>query len=138
MKKNIKTLIKFIICFFCASGISLLIFFYEAKFSNQENFYSVSRRLCDGFFISGILFLTFGILLFCVNNGGFNFLSYVFYSIKHFLTNKKNLSENSKKSYFDYCTQEKSKRKNSPLAAVLCGIFFIILSLIVYFAFYNG
>lgn len=140
MKLKIKTLIKFIICLGIASGISLLIFFYEAKFSTSENFYSTSRRLCDGFFISGIIFLTLGILIFCANKGGYNFLSYTFYSIKFLFSNKsskKNLSENHKKTYFDYCAKKNTNKKSSPIASIFCGIFFIILSVIVYFAFYK-
>lgn len=137
MKMNIKTLIKFLVCFVIASGISLLIFFYETKFSSPENFYSASRRLCDGFFISGIVFLALGILIFCANKGGYNFLTYTFYSIKFFFSNKKNLSENHKKTYFDYSAQKNANKKSPPIASISCGIFFIILSIIVYFAFYK-
>lgn len=79
--------------------------------------------LTDGFFVSGILLLSVGMLCYVGHEGGFNMLGYTFSSVV-----KKGKGE----SYYSYVTAKKAGRKwLSPLrdGAVMIGLSAVIATL---------
>ncbi len=128
MKLNTKIFVRFLIDLALSAAICVFIIFNEKEFS-------LARRLCDGFFVSGIIFLAVGIISFCSYKGAYNFLTYTFYSIKNvFSKSRKNHNEEPHLNYAEYSAQKNESKKSSPFATLIVGILFTLISIIIYFA----
>ena len=108
---------------------------YEYVGLSHTKLYTV-RFLCDGFFISGIIFLSSGCLLFVSNNGGFTALTYGFSVLfSRFRSPRKYGKETAeKRTYSDY-VRERTKQRLSAKPLFVVGtvcVFVSILLLVVF------
>ncbi len=92
------------------------------------------RYLCDGFFVTAVLYLCFGALVWISNIGGFNGLKYLTYSLVT-LFSPRNSRFEERKSYYQFLNEkEKSDKKSSNnvlfVTGGLCLMIAIILSVV--------
>ena len=113
------------------TGICLILAFLICVlggiFSYNESF-RIYGLLCDGFFISGVVCLSVGVLVFVHNNGVFDML---IYGIQRFFSLfKKKPREQKYETFYDYHVA-RAERPKSPFAFLLIiGGTFILISLI--------
>lgn len=126
MKLNEKIFVKFLVSLVLSAAVCAFVICSEKEFS-------LACRLCDGFFVSGIIFLAIGIILFCSYKGAYNFLGYTFYSVKKvFSKSKKNPGEKQHLTYAEYNAKKNESKKTPPYASLICGILFTLISVVIY------
>lgn len=92
----------------------------------------VMQALCDAFFVSGILLLCFGALVFCSSKGSFDGLSYILhvFFVGH---NWSKTNFKDKQTYREYVEEKHAKRKEkgfNPAFMVLVGLAFMAVSFV--------
>lgn len=108
MEQNKKSaLIQYGVLTVIALGLSILIAGYEISQygASAENWI---RFLCDGFFVSGILLLCFGAMMWIAQAGGFHAMSYLFYTVGYMFTANKNRFT-KRKNYYEYKVEKEAK-----------------------------
>ena len=73
IKKHYSIIITFIVTFFIAAGIFILVKGYQAETTAE-----LIKDLCDSFSVSGLMLIFMGLLIFVGNDGFFSILSYGF------------------------------------------------------------
>lgn len=122
---------------FLAAVITGLVTAYECSAYGISTINAI-HFLCDGFFVSGLLFLCFGTLLWIAGLGGFSGIAYLFYSLGAIFTPKKSRFE-ERKSYYDFLREKETreKSKNRPLFCIGGVCILISLFLVVLFELYE-
>ncbi len=111
-------------------AISLGLAYYEKKiFLEQGITLSAQRLLCDGFFISSVIFLSIGGLSFIAANGGYDALNYAFIKFIDRIRTPR-IEERDKDSYYEYVTKKHKDRKPRFLHFLVLGFIFLLISLI--------
>ncbi len=82
--------------------------------------------LSDGFFVTGILYVGFGLLLFAAHEGIFDIISYGFKSVLYLFTPLK--KDPDAGGYYEYKMKKKESRKAIPYHVIAIGAAFIILA----------
>ena len=82
--------------------LAFLIMVIGGIFATQEQF-RIYALICDGCFISGIIFVCLGLLFFIYNSGFFDIISYGF--MRFFSMFKKNPREVKYETLYDYKTK---------------------------------
>lgn len=100
-------LIQYTVCGAIALVLTLLIVWYESSQAGSAA-QDWIRFLCDGFFVSGILYLGFGAMLWIAQAGGFHAMSYLFYTVGYMFTANKNRF-NKRKNYYEYKMEKAAK-----------------------------
>ena len=93
------------------AGIVLLAAFGIAWYEIGQygaGFVNWMRFLCDGFFVTGIVLLCFGAMMWIAQAGGFHGLSYLFYSVSYMFTSNKNRFS-KRKNYYEYKVEKEAK-----------------------------
>lgn len=105
----------------------LLIIALKDIFSKTESI-EIFHILCDAFFAVGVVITGIGLLVFTTNEGAFDGLTFAVGSFMNIF--KRN---NSKKysSYYDY-KEEHHKKKFEFGFMLICGAFFLVVSLVMY------
>ena len=86
-------------------------------------------RLCDGFSITAMIYICFGILMWISTTGFFDIFAYAFRKGAHAIIPGMGL-DNSMNSYYDYKQDKMDKRKSRPMYSTLViGILFFIISM---------
>ena len=84
--------------------------------------------LCDGFFAVGVVITSAGLLVFSANEGAFDVLVY---GISTFLGMFRKNYERKYETLYDY-KESRSGKKNKFGFLLVCGVVFIVISLIMY------
>ena len=83
--------------------------------------------LCDGFFVSAVMFVGMGGLLWISDTGFFDIFGYAFKSIVHLLTPSKYDAQFPR--YYDYKCEQNDKRQAKPLNHTVVVVGIIVLGL---------
>lgn len=85
------------------------------------------KAFCDAFFVSGVVLVCVGGLVFVSNGGVFDMLAY---GIRTFFESfKKNVTDRKYRTYYEY-KESKKDRKTSFSFLVIVGVVFIAVSMI--------
>lgn len=127
-----KKILPWIVTLAVAILITLLVSRYEAAvlaLSSPNIDFSLKRRICDGFFVSGALILSFGGLVAIAEHGGLDAIRYAFYRLKERFIHSR-LEERDNDGYYEY-VKSREAREKAPFAHLLSvGALFIALSLV--------
>ncbi len=124
---NSKPYIKWIVASVIAVVIAFAVGFGEQSLWGVK--FPFLRLACDGCFVSGVLFLSFGGLSFISVHGGFDAISYGFYMLKSRFLHPN--PEYREQAYYDYVTAKKKNRKAmSVLYLIIIGAVLIAASII--------
>ncbi|MBQ8554734.1 MAG: DUF3899 domain-containing protein [Clostridia bacterium] len=95
------------------------------------------RLFSDGFFVSALLFIGIGLLIWVSTTGFFDIFSYGFSSLLVLFTPLKKPSDH--KHYYEYKCEKEAKRKGkgSPLSILFVGIACLLLSTLLVFLYYQ-
>ena len=128
--------LKYVIAFAVAATISVLLMWYFGLFSGtfipRDDLY---KALSDSFFISGMLFLCVGGLVFVNRNGAFDGLVY---AVKYVFTVHYNHKQGKKnESYYEYKQRKAAEEKAPCLFLVLTGLAFVLAATVCMLLFYK-
>lgn len=79
--------------------------------------------ISDGFFVSAVFYLGFGILTFISEAGNFYGIQYLGYTLAYLFSLKK--SKNDKKDYFTYCMEKRERQKTDKRASIKWSLILI-------------
>ena len=112
--------------YYVTAGIGLivaaLIIFGKGAFSQKE-IKETYKIIADGFFVPGILFVCFGLLIFSSNEGTFDMLAFGVKWLKN--TFKKNMPR--MESFYDFKEARHEKSKSFGYICIV-GLFFVAIS----------
>jgi len=114
-----------IITFIVGIGITLVIWYYRGLFS-ARNVKETMGILSDGFFVTGILFTCFGLLIVISNIGNFDMLAYGLQNIINIFRSNKN-KDKIGKTFYEYRINRSEKQKNVSFILHV-GILFLVLA----------
>ena len=124
MKKRI---LEYSITFGVASLLAFIIAILSGVFKYKEAF-RIYAAICDGLFISGILVLAVGGLLFIHNCGFFDIFAYGF--MRFIALFKRNPRENKYETFYDFSVARAEKPKVEFGYFLIIGLGFILISLV--------
>lgn len=117
-------------------GITLLIGFAAAAWIawardvfTQTEAVDVFHILCDAFFVVGVVTTSIGLLIFSSNEGTFDMLVY---GTKLFFSMFRRNPVRKHDSFYDY-RHEREQHKFSFGFLVLCGVFYLAVSFVMYY-----
>lgn len=126
-----KKMLPYIVTLAVAILITLLVSRYEESvlaLSSPSINFSLKRRICDGFFVSGSLILSFGGLIAIAEHGGLDAIRYAFYRMKERFVHPR-VEERDNDGYYEYVKSREERKKAPFLHFVVIGALFIALSL---------
>lgn len=122
MKNGWKILITAVI----ASVMAFLVMLARNIFAVTET-YEIMKALCDGFFVAGILVLSFGLLVVASNGGTFDMVKYGVFSL--FAVFMKDVTKRKYRTFYDYRkAMQENKRSFSYL--IIVGVAFMIIAVV--------
>lgn len=136
MRFNKNHLISAAVQLVIAAGIALAVAVKQG-FALQRELFLNCRFLSDGFFVSTVIFLGFGLLLWVSATGFFDIFSYGFKSLLVLFSPLKKASEHQK--YYEYKCEKDAKREGKPVAFTVLwvGLICLALSLLALFLYYQ-
>jgi hypothetical protein len=123
MKKLRKYLITLIVGF---SIVGLII--WSKDLAHQTELSVIFHILTDAFCVAGVLLTCAGLLVFSSNEGTFDIVVYGFSS---FIDIFRKVSKKKYETFYDY-RESRADKKVKCLFLIICGLFFLIISLIMY------
>ena len=108
-------------------AISIYIMFDKALFS-QTDIAQIYKILCDAFFVPGILFACFGVMLGISNEGFFDIFAYSMHLFVDNFTKSKNFRAQYE-TYFDYTRRDREKNTNMKFVFHV-GLAFLVIAII--------
>ena len=121
-----KTVYKYLITAAFGAVLAFIVLLIKDVFHLSQTV-DVMKALCDGFFVSGVVLVCVGGLVFVSNGGVFDMLAY---GIRTFFESfKKNVTDRKYRTYYDY-KESKKDRKTSFSFLVIVGVVFIAVSMI--------
>ena len=111
-----------------AIAIFLSVMALEGGFSTSVNEYFL-RFLCDAFFVPGVLLSGAGLLRLVSAHGTFDALSYTTRKAFDQLRREENRNRTAK-TYFDYVTEQRGKKRAIPAHLLVTGLVFLAASVI--------
>ena len=102
---------------------------------NSQDSDILIRRLCDSFFVPGVLLLGYGGLVYCRNQGTFDVLTYGVKSAFHTHVPGASIGNAREESFNDYQARKTAKRK-SPRGSLLAGLTYLVLAIVSLVLFY--
>ena len=94
----------------------------------------IFQILCDGFFVPGVFITAAGLIVFTSNHGAFDLLSY---GLKSFVDMFKRRDINIRETFYDYKAKKEGKKTGFGFL-LICGLFFLALSLIMWLLYRNN
>ncbi len=89
----------------------------------------IAQRLCDSFFVSGVLIAGSGGLMFARNEGLFDIFGFSVKSLFGIRLPWQLPQQKEKESYAEYKARKRGQRK-SPAGMLLAGVVYLVLSLV--------
>ena len=127
MKGLNKKLLKYLIPSVIGVLISFGIAYYRGLFSAASTAATV-MAISDGFFVTAVLYVVFGLLLVIAQSGFYDIFTYGFKSLKYLFTPiKRNRDEGG---FYEYKIRQKEKRKAVPFEVLYVGLVFLALALV--------
>lgn len=93
------------------------------------------RRLCDSFFVPGVVLLGYGGLVYCRNQGTFDVLTYGVTNAFHTHVPGASIGNAREESFTDYQDRKNAKRR-SPRGSLLAGLTFFVPAVITLVLYY--
>lgn len=116
---------KYLIAVSIAVALGIGVFALRGGFATDDA-YILYMYLSDAFFVPGILFIAFSLLMFVSGEGVFNIFGFA--AIKVILPFLKKNRERRDMSYYEYCqSKSEGKKKESYWYLCLIGIVFLVL-----------
>lgn len=139
MKLN-KVCVSYLIATAVAFAIALLAISFEISNYGSETVLLL-QFFSDGFFTSAVLYIGCSVLMFIQEAGNFYGIQYLGHMVLWLFSFRKDRFE-SKKSYFDFCTEKQAKRKELGKVSLKWVLLFVglgclVLSLIFTAVFYQ-
>ena len=136
MRLNKNTLISLLVQLLIASGIALAVAVNQG-FSLQGQLFLNCRFLSDGFFVSTVIFLGLGLLLWISTTGFFDIFSYGFKSLLVLFTPLKKASEHP--HYYEYKCEKDATRSSKHInyTVLWAGLICLGLSLLALLLYYQ-
>ncbi len=128
MKKVLKYLMPILIC---AIATVLILVGRDAFVKSGQD---LMKDLCDGFAVSGIVMLGFGVLVFATNGGTFDMLAYG--AIRFFNLFKRDLTKVKYRTFYEY-RQAQNEKKRSFLHLIIIGAGFLIVGVVFLIVYYQ-
>ena len=119
--------LKYFITLLCGFAASMLIFLVKDIFSQTEAV-NVFHILCDGFFAVGVVITAIGLLIFTSNEGTFDA---IVYGVGSFIDMFRRTSKRKYETLYDY-RESRSEKKVKFGFLLICGLFFILLAMVMY------
>lgn len=119
---------KYLIKFSIMIVISIIIIITK-DIASKETAADIFNVLTDAFTVPGILFVCFGLLIMCANQGTFDMLSYGCQAL--FAVFKKDPTERKYRTFADY--REAKAEKNKPFSSyIISGLIYIAIGIIMF------
>ena len=136
MTQNNKKLISLAVQLVIAAGIALAVALRQG-FALDGHLFLNCRFLSDGFFVSTVIFLGLGMLLWISATGFFDIFSYGFKSLLVLFSPLKKASEHP--HYYEYKCEKDAKREGKPVTHTVlwAGLVCLALSLICLMLYYQ-
>jgi hypothetical protein len=114
-----------------ALALAAVVVAYESTLLERtaEN---ILRMISDGFFVSGICFTGFGLLLLIANAGGFDAFAYLVSNLRSVFSPRKN-ALSGRMTYMDYKLKKAADREEKgkpPVRVAVTGIVFVAVSVV--------
>ena len=131
MKKKMKKInrLKLVICYASGAVITLVLLILRGAFIAESNLDAV-RLTCDAFFVSGAFLLLAGALIWVLDNGVTDGITYS--AKKIFDLRRKDYEDNHRETYSEY-KERKHKNKGTVLEFLLAGGCYFLISLVLLF-----
>ena len=121
--------IKYLVQIVVALALSLAFMGFRGAFDAGAMPADRAKAVCDGFSITAMIYICFGILMWISTTGFFDIFAYAFRKGAHAIIPGMGL-DNSMNSYYDYKQDKMDKRKSRPMYSTLViGILFFIISM---------
>lgn len=131
LEKRKRFIIEFIITFcFCAVFcviVALLLVFVKGD-SFEDN---TLRVIGDSFFVSGLLVMLFWILIYLSQEGAFDIIVYGTKKFFNYLLKRHPEDSSLPKTYYDYVSLKREKKKKGFLGILLSSLLFLIVGIII-------
>ena len=122
-----KSLVKYAITLLIGFLLVFMIICSKDIFAQTEAV-KIFHILCDGFFVVGVVTTSAGLLVFSSNEGTFDMLVY---GVGTFVDMFRKQSTRKYETFYDY-KDSRSGKKIKFGFLLLCGLFFIVVSLVMY------
>lgn len=128
MKKAILT---YTISIIIAVGIVLLVCGINGVLTTELEQKEVVRYVCDGFFVSAILFISVGVLTWTSRDGVFDGIGYAFYTWKQRYVNHKKDGKFGE-TYSEYKERVRAKKSKSSFVHffIIGGVFAVVAAVL--------
>ncbi len=123
MKSLRKYLITLLVGFLFVAGI-----LYSKDFFAQTDPVKIYHILCDAFFVVGVVFTGFGLLIFTTNEGTFDMMVY---GVRSFFDLFRKNPDKKYPTFYDYRTSREEKKLKFGFL-LICGLFFLAVSMVMY------
>lgn len=119
------------------AGLAFAIMYWRGIFEATE-LYDIFAAMSDGFFVTGIIYTGFGLMLLIVNEGVLDIIGFGFKSLIYLFTPRK--LDKSSTDYYEYRMKKKEERKEKTVNTniIWIGLGFILLSIISVILAYNN
>lgn len=91
------------------------------------------RLICDGTFVTAVLFVSFGGLTFIAYHGGFDAFNYAFIKLKDMILHPRRMDRSDNDTYYDYVKSKRDKKKKPYLHLFIIGLIYLVVSVILVF-----
>lgn len=120
---------KYLITSLAGAAIVIIIVFTHGILQ-ADTTSAAMQILVDAFFVPGVLFVGFGLIVVASNGGAFDMLSYGVSLI--FVLLKKNIKERKYKDFYEYSQAKKEKRKDKASIAfiLVVGLVLVAISMV--------
>ncbi len=117
---------KYVMASVTGAIIAFAIMYWRGIFEAQTA-QEVMMTICDGFFVVGLLYAGFGLLLYAAHEGTLDIITYGLRSVLYLFAPFKNRDEGG---YYEYKMKKKERRKEVPFFILWIGIVFILISVV--------
>lgn len=123
--------LKLLICYASGAAITLLLLVLRGAFTAEKTLDAV-RLTCDAFFVSGAFLLLAGALIWVLDNGVTDGITYS--AKKIFDLRRKDYEDNRRESYSEY-RERKHKKKGNVAEFLIAGGSYFAISLVLLFVY---
>ena len=102
---------------------------------NSQDSDILIRRVCDSFFVPGVMLLGYGGLVFCRNKGTFDVMTYGVKSVFHTHVPGASIGNAREETFREYQDRKTAKRK-SPAGSLWAGLTYLVLAIAALVLFY--
>jgi hypothetical protein len=116
-----------------ALALAVAVIVYESALMEQTQ-RTILHRISDGFFVSGILFVGFGLLILIANAGGFDAFAFLFSNLRTVFSPRKN-ALSGRMTYMDFRLKKAAEREEKgrpascvPVTGAVCVAISVLLA----------